>query len=277
VLITDSFPSEEQISFETVEVECYDGQKMQLCLGPDITTVKAAMVILANKLEIEADALDCYFSGEYRSLQLETSVSNIIGKKIRVERRSLFRLDLIDVQRTVGIRAKWNKTIYDALDSVLSKYNLDVQNVVLSVGDCTEGRIWSSGMLEKGTRIVDFSKPVGIFDGLRIQVNNREKLDRSMKGRRSLANTSGSFSNNNNTQLSARQSCGPRSKKFTQVYTNRDVIQQKMLEQTAQSSEQCNKEKQKLLEACFADNSRIEDQRGVLCKDDFEIPNFLDF
>jgi len=49
-----------------------------------------------------------------------------------------------------------------------------------------------------------------------------------------------------------------------------------MLEQTAQSSEQCNKEKQKLLEACFADNSRIEDQRGLLSKDDFEIPNFLE-
>jgi len=232
VLITDSFPSEEQISFETVEVECYDGQKMQLCLGPDITTVKAAMVILANKLSIDADALDCYFAGENRSLQLETSVSNIIGKKIRVERRSLFRLDLIDVQRTVGIRAKWNKKIYDALDSVLSKYNLDVQNVVLCVGDCTEGRSWSSDMLEKGTRIVDFSKPVGIFDGLRIQVNNREKLERSLKGRRSLANTSRSFSNNNNTRLSNRQSCGPRSKKFSEVYSNRDVIQQKMLEVT---------------------------------------------
>ena len=182
VLITESFPSEEQISFETVEVECYDGQKLQLCLGPDITTVKAAMVILANKLEIEADALDCYFSGEYRSLQLETSVTNIIGKKIRVERRSLFRLDLIDVQRTVGIRAKWNKTIYDALDSVLSKYNLDVQNVVLCVGDCTEGRVWSSDMLEKGTRIVDFSKPVGIFDGLRIQVNvsNKTRIQKKL-------------------------------------------------------------------------------------------------
>ena len=124
-------------------------------------------------------------------------------------------------------------------------------------------------------------------------------MERSLKGRRSLANTSRSFSNNNNTRLSTRQSCGPRSKKFTEVYTNRDVIQQKMLEvtknresillkiifkfvtlymleQTAQSSELCNKEKQKLLEVCFADNSRIEDQRGMLSKDDFEIPNFLE-
>lgn len=103
-------------------VQMPDGHDRLMRIGPEITLISDALAFLAKDHKIDGSSLDCYYRGDNKPIEVRHSVDAIIGKHIRIERRSVFRLDLLKAKRSIGIRAKWKKTINEALISTLPKY-----------------------------------------------------------------------------------------------------------------------------------------------------------
>ena len=100
-------------------------KKMHLLnIGPEIKLIADALKALATTYDVDPSSLDCFYKGSSKPIEVRNNVDAIIGKEIRVERRSVFRLDLIRAKRSIGIRAKWKKTVAEALMSTLPKYGL---------------------------------------------------------------------------------------------------------------------------------------------------------
>ena len=134
-----------EIIFKYLKVELYNGDKKMYKLGEEVRTVQEVLEVIAKSESketgdhVDAAALDCYLAfseeeeerlrrgstlgstvgngiltGNFAPPQLtkpldnNNPVSAIIGqgKNIKIERRSVFRLDITKAKKAIGIRAK---------------------------------------------------------------------------------------------------------------------------------------------------------------------------
>nr|CAB3265553.1 regulator of G-protein signaling 12 [Phallusia mammillata] len=140
-----------------------------------VTTVAEALDNLCERRGVKLSAVEVFmFDDDDRSssasggsgrpkrpLSLDLDVSVLASRSIVLERRALFRLDMLPVRRSVGVKARPGKNIGDALKSVLTKYNLQLCDVTAKI----------SG--EEDELILD--QPVSNIDGLRIILEQRHR------------------------------------------------------------------------------------------------------
>ncbi|XP_015686184.1 regulator of G-protein signaling 12-like, partial [Protobothrops mucrosquamatus] len=65
-----------------------------------------------------------------KPLVLHQDSSILDAQSLRLERRTLFRLDLVPINRSVGLKAKPTKPVTEVLRPVVAKYGLNLNNLV---------------------------------------------------------------------------------------------------------------------------------------------------
>ena len=189
----DKNQNEYELNCRYTYVEMPNKKKHLLNIGPEIRLISDALKALAQNYDIDPSSLDCFYKNNTKPIEVRNTVDAILGKEIRVERRSVFRLDLIKAKRSIGIRAKWKKTISEALRSTLPKYNIkDFEVIELYISFKTVTRnyrnlIGRPGLVgrdifydkESGRNIPrmlevkDFQLPVSYLDGLTVTVTDQ--------------------------------------------------------------------------------------------------------
>ncbi|XP_076805564.1 regulator of G-protein signaling 12-like [Clavelina lepadiformis] len=135
------------------------------------TSVADALETLCQNRGVRLSAVDVYLVDDYaaqgeghqrRPLSLDLDVSILASQSIVIERRALFRLDMLPVKRSVGVKARPTKSIAEVLRPVLHKYNLRLEEVQVKAS--------GEGIALK------LDEPVSTLDALRIVVDKKNNI-----------------------------------------------------------------------------------------------------
>lgn len=75
-------------------------------------------------------------------------ISSLGSKEVMIERRVLFRMDLPH-RKSIGVKAKPNRTVRDVFKPILNKYGFKLDNITVQLVGWTEvgaKRKWKWGM-----------------------------------------------------------------------------------------------------------------------------------
>ncbi|XP_027498453.1 regulator of G-protein signaling 12 isoform X3 [Corapipo altera] len=159
-----------------------DGSSSKMAVKSGFS-IKEVLSGLCEKHGINIAAVDLFLVGGDKPLVLHQDSSILESRDLRLEKRTLFRLDLVPINRSVGLKAKPTKPVTEVLRPVVAKYglnlnelvarlngeqepldlgvpisNLDGQRVVLEEKEPTKGREKQKGTLVKQTAVVSTSR-----------------------------------------------------------------------------------------------------------------------
>ncbi|XP_062281165.1 regulator of G-protein signaling 14 isoform X1 [Scomber scombrus] len=185
-----------------------------------------------------------YLKGKDKPLSLDQDCSVLRDQQVSLELRVMFALDNALTGKTVGIVAKSSKTLQDALSAVLQKHHLRPQEALVTM--------------------VETDEPVNMSDTVFRLANKKLRLDK-IKAGRDQSNTSRASGTVPATQTGAVSAAG---------------LEARSSPQTARSKHQPKPSKNRDIEGLLdmlsrAQCSRVDDQRGLLTKEQLEIPSFL--
>ena len=63
---------------------------------------------------------------------MNLDVATLGSKEIKIEKRVLFRMDLPN-KKSIGVKAKPNRTIQDVFRPILHKYNIRLEDMVVHI------------------------------------------------------------------------------------------------------------------------------------------------
>lgn len=95
-----------------------------------------------------------------KPLVLHQDSSILESRDLRLEKRTLFRLDLVPINRSVGLKAKPTKPVTEVLRPVVAKYGLHLNELVARL----------SGEKEP----LDLGAPISSLDGQRVILEEKE-------------------------------------------------------------------------------------------------------
>lgn len=142
----------------------WDGSSSIIPVEEGKMSIREALDEICDRRNIPVSAVDIYYQNEDRALSLDQDIAVLAGQEARVERRTLFKLDLHPIGRSIGVKAKPSKSTIDVLKPVMAKYGIDCDQVTIK--------------LSGEERTIDLSKPVSMLDGFRVSVDNN--LPRTM-------------------------------------------------------------------------------------------------
>ncbi|XP_041640864.1 regulator of G-protein signaling 12b isoform X2 [Cheilinus undulatus] len=116
---------------------------------------------ICEKLCINLAAVDLFLVGGEKPLVLDQDCMTLCSRDLRLEKRTLFRLDLVPINRSVGLKAKPTKPVTEVLRPVVAKYGLHLNDLVARI----------SGDLEP----LDLGLPISNLDGLRVVLDIDER------------------------------------------------------------------------------------------------------
>ncbi|KAF4090639.1 hypothetical protein AMELA_G00054320 [Ameiurus melas] len=216
-------------------------------------SIREVLLGLCEKLCINLAAVDLFLVGGEKPLVLDQDCMTLCSRDLRLEKRTLFRLDLVPINRSVGLKAKPTKPVTEVLRPVVAKYGLHLGDLVARI----------SGEKEP----LDLGLPISNLDGLRV-VLEVDEHGGAAKDKQKLTLT---------------KSHGPPLSTRSQSATAEDRSSGKAT--TVKTRAQVEKRKQKKLnideaEEFFeliskAQSNRADDQRGLLNKSDLVLPDFL--
>ncbi|XP_013873561.1 regulator of G-protein signaling 12b isoform X2 [Austrofundulus limnaeus] len=117
---------------------------------------------LCEKLCINLAAIDLFLVGGEKPLVLDQDCMTLSSRDLRLEKRTLFRLDLVPINRSVGLKAKPTKPVTEVLRPVVAKYGLHLADLVAHI----------SGESEP----LDLGLPISNLDGLRVVLDIEENI-----------------------------------------------------------------------------------------------------
>ncbi|XP_075426339.1 regulator of G-protein signaling 12-like isoform X3 [Ascaphus truei] len=234
-------------------------------------SIKEILSGLCEKHGINIAAVDLFLIGGNKPLVLGQDSSILESRDLRIERRTLFRLDLVPINRSVGLKAKPTKPVTEVLRPVVAKYGLNLNDLVARL----------SGEQEP----LDLGVPISNLDGQRVVLEERESFKGKEKQKAPVLkpNSTGVSSSRNHTSVEERplvksssirlrgeNGKGTRdarlSKKDETVFRmGRKKPQKINLDEAEEFFELISK----------AQSNRAEDQRGLLRKEDLVLPDFL--
>uniref|UniRef100_A0A8C2F9I6 Regulator of G protein signaling 12a n=1 Tax=Cyprinus carpio TaxID=7962 RepID=A0A8C2F9I6_CYPCA len=182
-------------------------------------SIRQVLLELCQKQHINLAAVDLFLTGGEKPLVLDQDSITLSSRELRLEKRTLFRLDLVPINRSVGLKAKPTKPVTEVLRPVVAKYGLHLGDLVARISGETE--------------VLDLGVPISNLDGLRVVL---ERADPA-KGAHVLLIIS----------------------QFDKLYLL--VKYSSFLEFFELLSR--------------AQSSRVDDQRGLLRKEDLVLPDFL--
>ncbi|NP_001089606.1 regulator of G-protein signaling 12 S homeolog [Xenopus laevis] len=255
--------------------QCYislpDGSSSAMLVKPGLS-IKDMLSGLCEKHGFNIAAVDLFLIGGNKPLVLSQDSSILESRDLRIEKRTLFRLDLVPINRSVGLKAKPTKPVTEVLRPVVAKYGLNLSELVVRL----------SGEHEP----LDLGLPISNLDGQRVVLEEKENLRGKEKQKPPVLKTSPTVISGPRSPTSAGEdrplvkSASIRMKRENGK-GSRDV---RLLNKDEPVVRTGRKRQQKInldeAEAFFemiskAQSNRAEDQRGLLRKEDLVLPDFL--
>ncbi|KAM6939630.1 regulator of G-protein signaling 12b [Xenentodon cancila] len=216
-------------------------------------------------------------SGRIEPLVLDQDCMTLCSRDLRLEKRTLFRLDLVPINRSVGLKAKPTKPVTEVLRPVVSKYGLHLSNLVAHI----------SGESEP----LDLGLPISNLDGLRVVLDLAEHAPGkdAQKVSPSKSHAAVSTSRNQSTTGEDRSSrkagsvhptgekgkAGPSPDPSSQPLLNHSVFLHKAPEKRKQKKINIDEAEEFFNLISKAQSNRADDQRGLLNKSNLQLPDFL--
>ncbi|XP_075400757.1 regulator of G-protein signaling 12 isoform X2 [Tenrec ecaudatus] len=235
------------------------------------TSIKEALAGICERHGVNSTAMDLFLVGGDKPLVLQQDSSILESRDLRLERRTLFRLDLVPINRSVGLKAKPTKPVTEVLRPVVAKYGLDLRELTVRL----------SG--EKS--LLDLGAPISSLDGQRVILEEkdpsrvRDKL-KGASGKLSLAVNSSA----RNHAATAERTLGKSNSIKIRGETGHSAREPRLSKREESIAKIGKKKYQKInldeAEEFFeliskAQSNRAEDQRGLLRKEDLVLPDFL--
>uniref|UniRef100_A0A8C6U3T3 Regulator of G protein signaling 12a n=1 Tax=Neogobius melanostomus TaxID=47308 RepID=A0A8C6U3T3_9GOBI len=133
-----------------------DGSSSSITLRAG-ASIRDVLQDLCQNIRINIAAVDLFLVGGEKPLVLDQDCMTLSSRDLRMEKRTLFRLDLVPINRSVGLKAKPTKPVTEVLRPVVAKYGLHLNELV-------------SGESEP----LDLGAPISSLDGLRIVLERRD-------------------------------------------------------------------------------------------------------
>ncbi|XP_051755830.1 regulator of G-protein signaling 12 isoform X2 [Ctenopharyngodon idella] len=216
-------------------------------------SIRQVLLELCQKQHINLAAVDLFLTGGEKPLVLDQDSITLSSRELRLEKRTLFRLDLVPINRSVGLKAKPTKPVTEVLRPVVAKYGLHLGDLVARISGETE--------------VLDLGVPISNLDGLRVVL---ERADPAKDKSKTL-----------NSKTPAAQKGLPRERDDSSAGKPSKGDAEDKHPRTAASERKKGKknhmdEAEEFFELLSrAQSSRVDDQRGLLRKEDLVLPDFL--
>nr|XP_057932435.1 regulator of G-protein signaling 12b isoform X1 [Doryrhamphus excisus]XP_057932514.1 regulator of G-protein signaling 12b isoform X1 [Doryrhamphus excisus] len=235
-------------------------------------SIRDLLLGLCEKLCINLAAIDLFLVGGEKPLVLDQDCMTLCSRDLRLEKRTLFRLDLVPINRSVGLKAKPTKPVTEVLRPVVAKYGLHLSDLVARI----------SGESEP----LDLGLPISNLDGLRVVLDIAEHTPGKAP---SKSHIQASPSRNQSTTGEDRQSrkaasahphgengkAGPSLDTSSHPLPNHSVSLHKAPEKRKQKKINIDEAEEFFDLISKAQSNRADDQRGLLNKSDLQLPDFL--
>ncbi|RXM28278.1 Regulator of G-protein signaling 12 [Acipenser ruthenus] len=204
-------------------------------------------------------------------LVLDQDCMTLSSRDLRLEKRTLFRLDLVPINRSVGLKAKPTKPVTEVLRPVVAKYGLHLSNLVAKI----------SGEKEP----LDLGVPISSLDGLRVvldvadqsTVKDKQQSSSVMQShapplsKRSYS-TGDEKTPGKSFSVKARGESGKATREVRPLRKEESVDK---LDKRKQKKINIDEAEEFFELLSKAQNKRANDQRGLLKKEDLVLPDFL--
>ncbi|KAM5283846.1 regulator of G-protein signaling 12 isoform 4-T6 [Hipposideros larvatus] len=238
-------------------------------------SIKEVLCGLCERHGINGAAVDLFLVGGDKPLVLHQDSSILASRDLRLEKRTLFRLDLVPINRSVGLKAKPTKPVTEVLRPVVAKYGLHLGELVARL----------SGEKEP----LDLGAPISSLDGQRVILEERDPSrgkgstdkQKATPGKQSMAVSSSSRS----LSATGEERTLGKSNSIKIKGENGKNARDPRLSKREESIAKIGKKKYQKInldeaEAFFeliskAQSNRADDQRGLLRREDLVLPEFL--
>uniref|UniRef100_A0A1A8L9I4 Regulator of G-protein signaling 12a n=1 Tax=Nothobranchius pienaari TaxID=704102 RepID=A0A1A8L9I4_9TELE len=109
-----------------------DGSCSSITLRPG-ASIREVLQDLCQNICVNIAAVDLFLVGGEKPLVLDQDCLTLCSRDLRLEKRTLFRLDLVPINRSVGLKAKPTKPVTEVLRPVVAKYGLSLSDLVAKV------------------------------------------------------------------------------------------------------------------------------------------------
>ncbi|XP_072476183.1 regulator of G-protein signaling 12 isoform X8 [Notamacropus eugenii] len=238
-------------------------------------SIKEILSGLCEKHGINVAAVDLFLVGGDKPLVLHQDSSILDSRDLRLEKRTLFRLDLVPINRSVGLKAKPTKPVTEVLRPVVAKYGLSLSDLVVRL----------SGEKEP----LDLGVPISNLDGQRVILEEKDPAKGKVftdkqKGASAKQNIAVIPSSRNHSATGEERTLG-KSNSIKIKGENGKNARDPRLSKREESIAKIGKKKYQKInldeaEEFFeliskAQSNRADDQRGLLRKEDLVLPDFL--
>ncbi|XP_018410486.1 PREDICTED: regulator of G-protein signaling 12 isoform X2 [Nanorana parkeri] len=267
------FESSRVSSSEKSPKHCYiampDGSSCAMVVKTGFS-IKEILCGLCEKHGFNIAAVDLFLVGGNKPLVLGQDSSILESRDLRIEKRTLFRLDLVPINRSVGLKAKPTKPVTEVLRPVVAKYGLNLNELVARL----------SGEQEP----LDLGVPISTLDGQRVVLEEKDGSRMKDKAKNPVIKSIPALPNSRIHTCTVEDRPLVKSASIRlrgEFGKGRDTRQQKKDEAVLRVG---RKKQHKInldeAEAFFemiskAQSNRAEDQRGLLRKEDLVLPDFL--
>ncbi|KAM4854746.1 regulator of G-protein signaling 12 isoform 2-T2 [Thomomys bottae] len=235
-------------------------------------SIKEILAGLCERQGINGAAVDLFLAGGDKPLVLHQDSSILASRDLRLEKRTLFRLDLVPINRSVGLKAKPTKPVTEVLRPVVAKYGLDLGGLLVRL----------SGEKEP----LDLGAPISSLDGQRVILEEKDSSrgKDKQKGAAGKQKAAASSSPRSHSAKGEERTLG-KSNSIKIKGENGKNARDPRLSKREESIAKIGKKKYQKInldeaEEFFeliskAQSNRAEDQRGLLRREDLVLPEFL--
>ncbi|XP_015462793.3 regulator of G-protein signaling 12 isoform X1 [Astyanax mexicanus] len=223
-------------------------------------SIRQVLLELCQKQHINLAAVDLFLVGGEKPLVLDQDSMTLSCRELRLEKRTLFRLDLVPINRSVGLKAKPTKPVAEVLRPVVAKYGLRLSDLVARISGETEA--------------LDLGLPISNLDGLRVVLERADPSSSSKDKSKTTPSKTQVPALNNKSQSTPGDQTSQGKAAVRGEGGNKLPI--------TEASQKRKGKKIHLDEAeeffellSRAQSSRADDQRGLLRKEDLVLPDFL--
>ncbi|NXL42475.1 RGS12 protein, partial [Podilymbus podiceps] len=234
-------------------------------------SIKEVLSGLCEKHGINIAAVDLFLVGGDKPLVLHQDSSILESRDLRLEKRTLFRLDLVPINRSVGLKAKPTKPVTEVLRPVVAKYGLNLNELVARLNGEQEP--------------LDLGVPISNLDGQRVVLDEKEPTKGRDKQKGASVKQSATVTTSRNQVPTGEGRTLGKSNSIKMKGENGKNAREVRLSKREDSIAKIGKKKcQKInldeAEEFFeliskAQSNRADDQRGLLRKEDLILPDFL--
>ncbi|XP_040344940.1 regulator of G-protein signaling 12 isoform X5 [Herpailurus yagouaroundi] len=252
-------------------VQLPDGTSCMVAVQVGLS-IKEVLAGLCERHSLNGAAVDLFLVGGDKPLVLHQDSSILESRDLRLEKRTLFRLDLVPINRSVGLKAKPTKPVTEVLRPVVAKYGLHLNELVARL----------SGEKEP----LDLGAPISSLDGQRVILEEREpsRGKEKQKSAPVKQNIAVNSSSRNHSATGEERTLGKSNSIKIKGQNGKNARDPRLSKREESIAKIGKKKYQKInldeAEEFFeliskAQSNRADDQRGLLRKEDLVLPEFL--